>query len=285
MRKLKIIFILSITLLSFSSKAQLIRLSEKPETFITDIQAVMATDNNAVAMAAGKKFETYWTSRFSAEQKAALIATCRKMGTRGHKMAQFYYFFTILDKAIEQEKFSDEKVSNLIDITQKFVDAYDLKTSTRMLEILKDFIEKRRLYASNFNRLYALSGTYELKFLDKKSDTNAPAPAQTTPQNTSTTQAPVELQEKKYFDDWDTPTTAEAIITSSQSLFESEKKAMPMIGGLSIQLDNVDIIMATSSDSVWIKKTSGTVSLKDGIYVGKGGVFTFESAKLPQILR
>lgn len=283
MRKLKIIFILSITLLSFSSKAQLIRLSEKPETFITDIQAVMATDNNAVAVAAGKKFETYWTSRFSAEQKAALIATCRKMGTRGHKMAQFYYFFTILDKAIEQEKFSDEKVSNLIDITQKFVDAYDLKTSTRMLEILKDFIEKRRLYASNFNRLYALSGTYELKFLDKKSDTNAPAPAQTTPQNTSTTQAPVELQEKKYFDDWDTPTTAEAVITSSQSLFESEKKAMPIIGGLSIQLDNVDIIMATSSDSVWIKKTSGTVSLKDGIYVGKGGVFTFESAKLPQI--
>ena len=268
-------------LLSFSSKAQLIRLSEKPETFITDIQTIMATDNNAIAIAAGKKFETYWKSRFSSEQKTALIATCRKMSVRGLKMAQFYYFFTILDKAIEQEKFSDAQVSNLIDITNKFVDSSDLKTSTKLLEILKDFIEKRRLYTSNFNRLYALGGSYEFKFLDKKSDPNAPTP--TTTQPTTATQAPVGLEEKKYFDDWDTPTTAEAVITSAQSLFETEKKVMPIIGGLSIQLDNVDLIMATSSDSVWIKKTSGTISLKDGIYVGKGGVFTFESAKLPQI--
>ena len=268
-------------LLSFSSKAQLIRLSEKPETFITDIKTVMATDNNAVAIAAGKKFETYWTNRFSSEQKNALIATCRKMGVRGLKMAQFYYFFTILDKAIEQEKFSDTQVSNLIDITNKFVDSSDLKTSTKMLEILKDFIEKRRLYASNFNRLYALGGSYEFKFLDKKSDPNAPTPNTTQPATGA--QAPVGLEEKKYFDDWDTVPTAEAVITSAQSLFESDKKAMPVIGGLSIQMDNVDLVMATSSDSVWIKKTSGTISLKDGIYVGKGGVFTFENAKLPQI--
>ncbi len=278
MRKLKIIFFLSI-LLSFSSKAQLIRLSEKPETFITDVQTVMATDNNAVAIATGKKFETYWASRFSNEQKTALIATCRKMGIRGHKMAQFYFFFTVLDKAIEQEKFSDTQVSNLIDITNKFVDGYDLKTSTKMLEVLKDFLEKRRLYASNYNRLYALGGSYELKFLDKKTDPNAPV----IPQNTTTEQAPVELETPKYFDSWDTPPTVEAVINQGQSLFEPDKKIMPLIGGLSIQLNNVDLIMATSSDSVWIKKTTGTVSLKDGIYVGKGGLFTFESAKLPQI--
>jgi len=212
-----------------SSKAQLIRLSEKPETFITDIQTVMATDNNAVAIATGKKFETYWTSRFSNEQKTALIATCRKMGTRGHKMAQFYYFFTILDKAIEQEKFSDEKVSNLIDITNSFVDAYDIKTSTKMLEILKDFIEKRRLYASNFNRLYALGGSYELKFLDKKRIPTLPQQLQRHLKIQQQHKHQSNFRRKKYFDDWDTPTTAEPVITpaggvSSQSLFESEKK-------------------------------------------------------------
>ena len=279
MRQLKAIFILSIILLSFSSKAQLIRLSEKPETFITDIQAVMATDNNAVAIATGKKFETYWTSRFSNEQKVALITTCRKMGVRGHKLAQFYYFFAILDRAIEQEKFSDEKLNSLIDITQQFVDGYDIKTSTKMFEILKDFLEKRRLYASNYNRLYALNGSYELRFLDKKTDTNAPVVTQNAPAN----QAPVELEQPKYFDDWDAAPTAEAVIASNKSAFEPDKKPMPLIGGLSIKLDNVDLIMATSSDSVWIKKTSGTAALKDGIYVGKGGLFTFESAKLPQI--
>jgi len=147
MKQFKFILFLIIALLSFSSKAQVIRLSEQPEAFISDMQSVMATDNNSVAIATGKKFETYWNSRFSQEQKKALIAICRSMGTRGHKMPQFYFFFTILNKAIEQEKFSDEKLSSLIDITQKFVDGYDLKTSTKMLEILKDFIEKLRLYA------------------------------------------------------------------------------------------------------------------------------------------
>ena len=283
MRHFRILFFSIIALLSFSSKAQLIRLSEQPETFITDIQTLMATDNNSVAIATGKKFETYWTSRFSAEQKKALIATCRSMGTRGHKMAQFYFFFTVLDKAIEQEKFSDEKISSLIEITQKFVDGYDLKTSTKMLEILKDFIEKRRLYASNFNRLYALGGTYEIKYLDKKGESAIPVTTVTTPTNSQTAQTPTELPETKYFDDWDTPPAPEAVITSAKSTFSPDKKPMPIIGGLSIQLNDIDFVMATASDSVWIKKTSGTVSLKDGIYVGKGGLFTFESAKLPQI--
>jgi len=283
MRHFRILFFPIIALLSFSSKAQLIRLSEQPETFITDIQTLMATDNNSVAIATGKKFEAYWTSRFSTEQKKALIATCRSMGTRGHKMAQFYFFFTVLDKAIEQEKFSDEKISSLIEITQKFVDGYDLKTSTKMLEILKDFIEKRRLYASNFNRLYALGGTYEIKYLDKKGESAIPVTTVTTPTNSQTAQTPTELPETKYFDDWDTPPAPEAVITSAKSTFSPDKKPMPIIGGLSIQLNDIDFVMATASDSVWIKKTSGTVSLKDGIYVGKGGLFTFESAKLPQI--
>jgi hypothetical protein len=278
MKQFRLILFLTITLLSFSSKAQLIRLSEQPEIFISDIQTVMATDNNSVAIATGKKIETYWTSRFSPEQKKALIATCRSMGTRGHKMAQFYFFFSILNKAIEQEKFSDEKISSLIGITQKFVEGYDLKTSTKMLEILKDFIEKRRVYASNFNRLYALGGTFEIKFLDKKAETSVQVPTSTT-----NPQTPSELPETKYFDDWDTAPAPEAVITSAKHIFSPDKKSMPIIGGLSIQLNDIDFVMATASDSVWIKKTGGTVSLKDGIFVGKGGLFSFESAKLPQI--
>ena len=278
MKQFRLILFLIIALLPFLSKAQLIRLSEQPETFISDMQTVMATDNNSLAIATGKKFETYWTSRFSPEQKKALIATSRSMGTRGHKMAQFYFFFTILNKAIEQEKFSDEKISSLIGITQKFVEGYDLKTSTKMLEILKDFIEKRRLYASNFNRLYALGGTYEIKFLDKKAETSVQVQ---TP--TSNPQTPSELPETKFFDDWDTVPVPEAIITSAKPIFSPDKKFMPIIGGLSIQLNDIDFVMATASDSVWIKKTNGTVSLKDGIFVGKGGLFSFESAKLPQI--
>ena len=281
MRQFKIVWSIIISLLPFVSNAQLIRLSEKPETFITDIQNVMAIDNNSIAIATGKKFETYWNNRFSAEQKKALITTCRTMGTRGHKMAQFYFFFNILEKLIEQEKFSDEKISGFIETTQKYVDSYDLKTSTKMLELLKDFLEKRRLYVSNFNRLYAFGGTFEIKFLDKKADTTTPTNATANPQSGQAGDAT--LAESKYFDDWDTPPTSETVIPSANLNLNSDKKPMPTLSGLAILLNNVDLVMATASDSVAIRKTTGTVSLKDGIYVGKEGAFTFESAKLPQI--
>jgi len=105
----------------------------------------------------------------------------------------------------------------LIGITQKFVDGYDLKTSTKMLEILKDFIEKRRLYASNFNRLYALGGTFEIKFLDKKVETSVQSP-------TSNPQTPNELPETKYFNDWDTAPAPEAAITSAKPILSADKK-------------------------------------------------------------
>ena len=278
MRHLSIILLFGV-LLSFAAKAQSIRLSENPQTFVGEIKAVMATDNNAVAIAMGNKFESYWTSRFTSSQKTTLIATSRKMATKGHKMAQFYFFFTVLDKAIEQEKFNDEKLDNLLGGIQKSVDAYDLKTSTKLLETLKDFLEKRRIYSSNFNRLYALGGTYDFKFFEKKQEAT-PAPQTAN----GTTPATTETADSKYFDGWDTPNPTEpAASGATQPLLNFDKKPMPVLGGLAIELNNIDLIIATASDSSTVEKTSGTVALKEGVFVGKGGLFTWENVGLPQI--
>jgi hypothetical protein len=277
MRHLSIIFCCGI-LLSFSAKAQSIRLSDNPQTFISEIKTVMATDNNAIAIAMGNKFESYWTSRFSAGQKAVLMNTAKKMGTKGHKMAQFYYFFLIIDKVIEQEKFDDARLDNFLNMTQKSVELYDSKTSTRIFETLKDFLEKRRIYASGFNRLYALGGTFDFKFLDNKvpETTTAQQPAA----NGTATPAPAE--DSKYFDSWDTPVVNQNP-TAVQALEDINKKPMPVLGGVAIELNNVDLILATASDSATISKTSGTVALKEGTFVGKGGTITWENLGLPQI--
>ncbi|HEY1056299.1 MAG TPA: hypothetical protein VGE24_14230, partial [Emticicia sp.] len=276
MRHLSIIFCCGI-LLSFSAKAQSIRLSDNPQTFISEIKTVMATDNNAIAIAMGNKFESYWTSRFSANQKTILMNTAKKMGTKGHKMAQFYYFFLIIDKVIDQEKYDDAKLDNFLSMNQKSVELYDLKTATRIFETIKDFLEKRRVYASGFNRLYALGGTFDFKFLDNKTPETAPAQQ---PAANGTTPAPAETS--KVLDSWDTPNTTE-IPNAVQALETIVKKPMPVLGGVVIELNNVDLIMATASDSATIAKTSGAIALKEGTFVGKGGTITWENLGLPQI--
>lgn len=238
----------------------------------------MATDNNAIAIAMGNKFESYWASRFSASQKTVLMNTTKKMGTKGHKMAQFYYFFLIIDKVIDQEKYDDAKLDNFLGMTQKTVELYDLKTATRIFETIKDFLEKRRIYASGFNRLYALGGTFDFKFLDNKAQETA-NPQQPAANGTTT---PTQAEDSKYFDGWDTPGVVQTP-TAVQSLEDFNKKPMPVLTGVAIELNNVDLIMATASDSATIARTLGTIALKEGTFVGKGGTITWENLGLPQI--
>lgn len=280
MKKISLLIFLSGILLSFSSTAQLIQLSETPETFIGDIQKVMAMGNNTIAIETGKKFEAHWNTRFDAAQKTQIIALCRKMAARGHKMAQYYFLFDLFEKVITKEKYNDIKLNSFISIITKSVEQYDLKTATKMLENLMDFLDKKRIYNAPFNRLYALNGTYEFQFIEK----NAAQTTPTTQPNTPTTDPATATKETSAFDGWDDAPKAENLIESSKPVFdEIVTKPMPIIGGISVVLNEVDLVMATASDSVFVRKTTGTVSWKDGVWVGKGGSFTWESAGLPQI--
>ncbi|MCU0325601.1 MAG: hypothetical protein MUF45_10170 [Spirosomaceae bacterium] len=275
MKKIFAIIFLFGLLFSINSQAQLIKLSDKPEEFIVDMQKVMATDNNAVAIEMGKKFENYWNTKFDQSQKAKLINLCRKMSTRGYKMAHYYVLFEDFDIAIQKEGFTNEKFNNLIDYLQKSVDAYDLKTGTGILNGINSFFTKRILYTANYNRLYALGGTYDFTFIEKA----APAAGTTSPNQ------PAKVEDGKYFDGWDTEPADSNAVTPDvlPKAAEIPKKPMPIIVGFSIKLNDVDLVIATSSDSVSVKKTTGTVSLKDGLYVGKGGQMTWEAANLPNV--
>lgn len=276
MRHLSLILCCGI-LLSFGAKAQSIRLSDNPQTFISEIKTVMAAEKNPIAIAMGDKFESYWTSRFTDSQKNVLRSTTKRMGLKGHKMAQFYYLFLLIDKVISQENFDNAKLDDFLIVTQKTVEQYDLKTATRVFETFKDFLEKRRVYASGFNRLYALGGTFDFRFLTKAQEIAQAA------QPVSTANTPSSTEDSKYFDGWDTPPTTATQIPAGNGLQDFDKKPMPILTGVVIELNNTDLIMATASDSVAISKTSGTIALKDGVFVGKGGVLTWDNLNLPQI--
>ncbi|WP_259015481.1 hypothetical protein [Emticicia fluvialis] len=275
MRHLTIIFCCGI-LLSVGAKAQSIRLSENPQTFISEIKTVMGAEKNAIAIAMGDKFEVYWTTRFTDSQKTVLMNTTRRMGLKGHKMAQFYYLFLLIDKLITQENYNNTRLDNFLGVAQKTVEQYDLKTATRVFETFKDFLEKRRIYASGFNRLYVLGGTFDFTFSGKMPEAAKAAPP-------ATTAAPAPEEESKLFDGWDVPVPVTPPLSAGNGLQELTKKPMPVLSGVAVEFSNADLVMATASDSVAISQTSGTIALKDGVFVGKAGTITWANLGLPQI--
>ena len=258
-------------------QAQVLQLSENPETFLGELNQIMAIGGNNVAMASGKTFENHWNKDFDASQKATMMALGHKMAVSGYKMPHFYQVLTIIDHCMVKEKYSNTQTLALMQMLQKVIETSDYKTGSNTLDVLKDFLEKRLLYSSNYNRLYAIGGEYGIRFLEKPTNYLEKQEVAIT-QPTDTPQ-----KETSVFDSWDQPVSnnlSGEIETPSKPFV---KKIHPLVSGLVIDLKDIDLVMATVSDSVVLKKTSGGAALKMGVFVGEGGKMTWESMKLPSI--
>ena len=80
------------------ANAQIIRISENKDTYISEIQGILAYENNAVAIKLGKNIEQHWQNKLSDSQKSILMKISSKMALKVHKMLQFYSFLNILEK-------------------------------------------------------------------------------------------------------------------------------------------------------------------------------------------
>lgn len=79
--------------------------------------------------------------------------------------------------------------------------------------------------------------------------------------------------------DWDQNTSA-ANTASEESIFAVGylPPVQPAIDGAVIEISDMDLTFITAHDSTSIKKTSGSLMLKNGVFVGEGGTFDWSSA-------
>ena len=234
--------------------AQSLKFSEDPGTFVVEAKKAMEGSKNPLYAKTIQDFETVWMSLATPAQQAQFVALVRRLAGKGMRVGPaMQLLFRNLHTALTQE---GADVNGLLTMLDQASERYDSKTYQKMLESTQLLLEKKQLYSSNYNTLYLTEGSFTFRFDDSKPDAGAlPAPVN---------------------DGWDTPAdTAALIVPVSEPL--------PVLSGALVDLKDATFAMVAAGDSVTFGPSTGSVSLREGTFVGKGGKFTWEAAGDPSI--
>ncbi|GAB3640269.1 hypothetical protein [Spirosoma arcticum] len=262
--------------------AQAVRISDKPEQFMADVQKLMAT-GGTVAVRAGTNLQTLWSeNRLSAQQQERVMALSRKMNQkRLQPAAQFAPFYDALYQAVtaQQPTLTPANIDGLLLITEKLFETSDTRTFTRSVETVRRFLARRGLYASSHNKLYALGGTFEFRYVGGTPSATTDGAQQ--PADSAT--AAKAAAEKSRFDGWDDPVLDSGQVRQLGVQYVPQRRPIPAVKGAVITLSGTSLAIVANGDSVTLAGTTGDLLLADGVFVGKGGQFTWESVDRPDI--
>lgn len=264
-------------LFSISTSGQGLKISDKADEFLKDAQNVLLVSQNPQAAGIGKNLETAWTGgKISEPNKQKLAVVSNLMLKKGYKPAlHFVPLFDAVSLAVNTSNISSPVLESYLETLRKAVESGDSKTTVRFIEVSRSYFNNQLIYSSNFNKFYVLKGTVLFKYNDQKVEINKPV--SNPPAATAQPEAP---KKTTGFDDWDTPATA---TPSAGAPAFDEKLPQILSEGPSIEFKGVNLVIATSNDSVALKNSNASISLKDGVLLGNGGTFSWEVAGQPEV--
>ncbi|WP_020596383.1 hypothetical protein [Spirosoma panaciterrae] len=262
-----------------SAMGQAVRISDKPDQFVADVQKLMATGGPA-GVRAGTNLQAVWSeNRLSAQQQERVMSLSRKMNQKRLPAATIFTpFYEALYLATQQQPATN--VDGLLTISEKLFETTDAKVFARSLETVRRFMDRRELYASNYNKLYAHGGTFDFRFVEGLKSLK-PTDIKTVEDSVAAAKA---AAERSRFDGWDTPASSDS--TQPRSVgpqYIPQRRPLPSVSGVLITLKDVSLAIVANGDSAILANTSGDMMLKDGVLVGQGGKFTWATAGRPDI--
>lgn len=277
MKRIYILLFASLLVATMAS-AQVIKLSENPEQFLTDIQKLMAT-GGPVAVKAEKDLQALWAeNRLSQSQKDRVMALSRKMNSKRYQPQTHFvpFYESLYHASFTQKNVSPPDIDNLITVAEKQFDANDPKAFAKVMETIRMFLDRRLFYSSNYNKLYAEGGTFSFRYIGGDQPANGTAITTIDPTSTSSTVATRVLDD----DGWG-PVPALKDSTQPRQLgrvFIPQKRPMPIVTGAVLTVKDAFLAIVANGDSVIVSNTGGDLILKDGVFVGKGGKLTWDIA-------
>ncbi|MEZ0483162.1 hypothetical protein [Fibrella aquatica] len=270
----RIAFLLCL-LLPVLAQAQNVKLSDKPEQFLPDLQKLMATGGPG-ALQVEKEFESLWSeSTLTPSQRDRLMVLCRQMNQKRYQpaahfaplLASFYHIVYTAKPAVNAPD-----IDNLITVAEKQFALNDPKAFTRVMSAARDFLQHRALYAAKFNQTYLLGGTFAFRFIDK-AGTTSPDENTTT---AGTANAPV-VAPSSNFDGWDSPVGLDTTKPREIGVVYKpiQRQPIPAVSGAVVTVNNAFLAIVANGDSALVSNTSGDFMLKEGVWVGKGGTFSW----------
>ncbi|MBX0292848.1 hypothetical protein K3G63_20560 [Hymenobacter sp. HSC-4F20] len=277
------------------------KLSSEPEQFMVDVQSMMATTNMASAKAAGARMQQLWASnKLTATQQRYIVSLSQYMLARKFRpRPHFEHFYTAIAAGALVQNFSDQQMTEFLSVAGKTLEKELPAESEKFLASAAQFLDTKFLYRSRYSTLRVVGGTFSFAYNETDMPSLAPAPVAApapAPATVSTkkldTKATATKKNSGWGDEdpwgsdngWDTPkksgtgtAAAKPADTGWANQAPSYSSYMaPSTRGPVLLLKDADLFMASSGDSVYIRKTGGAVVPTRNRFVGYGGQFAWQ---------
>jgi hypothetical protein len=160
------------------------KLSTDPAQYMVDVQAMMASTNNANAKAVGARLKELWGSnRLTSSQQARIVALSQTLLAKKFKpRPHFELLFGSIVSGATVAKLSDAQMDQFLDVLGQTLDKEAPQETEKFIVSTNRFLNGGYLYRSGYNSLRAASGTVSFAYSPVAApagtfDFGAPAPA------------------------------------------------------------------------------------------------------------
>jgi hypothetical protein len=142
------------------------KLSTDPLQYMVDVQAMMASTNNANAKAAGARLKELWGSnRLTSSQQARIVALSQTMLAKKFKpRPHFELLFSSIVSGATLAKLSDAQMDQFLDVLGQTLDKEAPQETDKFLVSSNRFLNGGYLYRTGYNSLRAAGGTVSFAY-------------------------------------------------------------------------------------------------------------------------
>ena len=243
--------------------------SSIPLNFPDSIRIILENTRNVDASVIGSSFASAWSS-LGVDQQLVIRQQLQQMKKKKLplKPALINYFGAIAN-AVSVERADAAKISSFLKVAGQVIEKETIPRIQSFLQISRTFFQYHSLHYEKSFRLYAKDDDYSFDYI-------APAPSFDMNDTTSIPTTDDQSNVAPSNDYNDQP--VDSIFTEAPLWMNPPPQ--PVLEGPVLRFNKLTLNFVTKYDSVFLKNTQGSLSLRDNTFVGKDGTFDWSSALL-----
>jgi hypothetical protein len=238
-------------------------------SFPDSVRIVLENTRNLDASAIGASFASLWSTGGIGVnnqiiiQKQVRLMRKKKYATKPHLIN----YFGAITNAVTLEKADDARVSAFLRVAGLVIENDPSAKANAFFQTCRSFFEHHALHYEKTFQLYASDDDYTFDYIAP------PVPFEYVEDTTAqTTEEPVDDSS------WDEPAPIDSIFVDAP--LWANPPPQPELSGPVIKFNRVSLTFVTRYDSVTLKNTKGSMSLRDNTFVGDDGRFDWTPAGL-----
>ncbi|HPM28732.1 MAG TPA: hypothetical protein PLJ60_00230 [Chryseolinea sp.] len=238
-------------------------------SFPDSIRLILENTRNVDAGVIGSTFATSWTnSGIGINNQITIQKQTQLMRKKKYAIKPYLVnYFGAIANAVTIEKADDATVTAFLRVAGKVIENETSTKANAFFSNCRTFFEHHALHYEKTFRLYSSEDEYTFDYIEP------PAAFDYNDTTTQITEAVVEED-----DNWDDEPTVDSIFVDAP--LWANPPPQPILEGPVIRFSRVSLTFVTRYDSVTLKNSKGSMSLRDDTFVGEEGKFDWTSAGL-----